>query len=182
MFGKYIYYNDETFSIEITDIKGNHKSYISTGSNIGLGFKIIDNKLYDLDNKLIVDLDEYDVVSGVYALYESGYVIVSEQIPDAEGNAETVYYSVFAPEGKKTKLDTSKDNWGFVGGNEYGYQISYTVTDDAGVTKTYYELYSPLNKLIVKSESQLYYAGDILLEDWTMTLYVTDDGTYYVVE
>ena len=117
-------------------------------------------------------------------MYSEGYVIVSEEIEVEEGKTETVYYCVYTVTGKKIKLDTSKDNWTFVSADETGYQIAYTVTNDDGSTETFYEIYNPLGKLVLKADSMLYYAGDTVMEEegWLIVWYVTDNYTYYIVE
>ncbi len=173
MFIKEIVYNDGRYVYELVDVNGKHIDYLPADANLGYGYKIVGNALWSYSNEVLIDFDDYDD----FEWNEFGnYALVVKIVEDEEGNQREVYYT-YIPGLEKKEIDSSKDNWSIVGVYDFGYVVTYTVTNEAdGTVNSVYELYNAKNELLIESDSWIvdYQSYEDYYIIWTA------DGTYII--
>ncbi|MGM9643903.1 MAG: hypothetical protein ACI3X1_02335 [Eubacteriales bacterium] len=147
---RFVFNNNETV-IELVDINGVHKGYITNNGQYGYGYKFEGTKYYNYSNELLIDLSGY---TGLRS--EAAYRILSKDVEDTVDPALTVtkyfYYANGSAESTMQFIGDSNKNYIFNGIYDFdGFVVSYTEGEDAE-SKTVYELRDINNKVLKKSD------------------------------
>lgn len=196
IFCRRVTFNDNTAAYELVSIKGEHIGYLPIDSDFISGYRLYENKIYDVSSgELVLDLDECVVYDGLNSYYNNGYMLIAETVEEKVevDGVETVVtktvYSIFNGKGK-TKLDSSKDNWQIHYANDLGYLVSYTEEVEVQTETlpgeepkteieivTVYEFYNVAGELVIESDSFIrnYSFG---YEDGVYTVYDMNGNMY----
>ena len=151
--------NGETV-IELVDINGVHKGYITNNGQYGYGYKYEGTRYYNYINELLIDLSGYTSLRS-----QPAYRILSKEVADTVDPSLTItkyfYYANGSAESVMQIIGDSGKNYNISGVNGFnGFVVSYS-EGEGTEAKTVYELRDINNKMLQKSDYGFSYVATL---------------------
>ena len=153
-------FNNAETVIELVDINGVHKGYITNNGQYGYGYKYEGTRYYNYSNELLIDLSGYTSLRS-----EPAYRILSKEEADTVDPSLTItkyfYYANGSAESTMQIIGDSGKNYNIIGVYGFnGFVVSYSEGEGAEA-KTVYELRDINNKMQHKSDYGFSYVATL---------------------
>lgn len=179
-------FNNAETVIELVDINGAHKGYITNNGKYGYGYKYEGTRYYNYSNELLIDLSDYTSLRS-----EPAYRILSKEVADTVDPSLTItkyfYYANGSAESAMQIIGDSGKNYNIIGVYGFnGFVVSYS-EGEGTEAKTVYELRDINNKMLHKSDYGFSHFttlsdGSVIVSTVENISGVSSSTVYYIVK
>ena len=149
-------FNYGDYAYELVKMDGTLIDYVPYDSDFAYGYRINENRIFDLSGKLVLDLTEASIHGhGISDFYDYGFVIYSERVVVENEGTKTVY-KIFNG-GNNLEINTNKTTWVLLETYRNGYVVTYREND-----VDVYEFFNVEGESILKTNSYLYVGSEYI--------------------